>query len=367
MAGFIKFLLLIPLIVVLTMAPAHASSNVCKEHLEKSALASWSQSLAGWVKKKAVDKILDAMAAVKGLPKYLKINEEIRTSRRYLRYRNFGEMGLAEMGISVRYNKSSLDALNTGRPLIIVANHHLGIADGLALQDLAGLSRQDTPSLLFLARWIEKLLPHAVYGDEDHWGTAVPVEINTPKKSDPLYEEKMAKVKSFNSAWTRTSARVLKGGGALIIFPAGHVASINNDGANYPANVYDEPNSWQDGFLSLARIGQADIVFANVDCVNREAFYRDRKRFGGGDKERVIWFFSEALAKKDKFIDVYLSKPMSLEETYNTLAQTFGVARETLDENPALAAELMRQFTYKISAFYPQALDVQRSPQKVSY
>jgi putative hemolysin len=318
-----------------------------------------------WLKKKAIDKTLDLIAAFKGLPRYLKRNEELKTTGHYLNYRNFGEMGIAEIGISVRYNKTNLDALNTGRPLIIVANHHLGLADGLALQYLAGQVRQNSPTLLLLARWIEKIMPHAVFGDQQRWGTAIPVEINTPKKSDPLYDQKMAEVKAFNAGWTRTSSRVLRNGGALIVFPAGHVASINDDGGKYPESVYDAPDSWQEGFLNLARLGKADLVFAKVDSVNSEAFYRDRKRFGGGDKERVIWFFSEALAKKDKTIDIGLSKPMSLDEVYEVLARNFGSSKEALVANPTLAAELMRKFTYRLTEFSPQTLETLDSPQKI--
>ncbi len=374
MPQFLKRCFFIQLILVCQMTLAHDRSDHCEDPLliSKSSTAAKaaerisSESLMQWVSRKAVDKTLDLMAAFKGLPKYLKQNEDLKTTGRYLKYRNFGEMGLAEIGISVRYNKMNLEALNTGRPLIIVANHHLGIADGLALQYMAGLARQGSPSLLFLARWIEKLLPHAVFGDAHKWGTAIPVEINKPKESDPLYESKMAEVKAFNSSWNRTSSRVLRAGGALIIFPAGHVASINNDGGHYPASVYDAPNSWQDGFLNLARLGKADIVFANVDSVNSEGFYRNRKRFGGGDKERVIWFFSEALAKKNKTIDIHLSKPMSPEEIYSSLSQSFGYSKEALVADPTLTTELMRQFSYSIPKLVPQNLDTEDSPQKVT-
>lgn len=341
------------LIFALPIALANAQPDPCAKALNPMA----------WVKKKAIDKTLDILAVAKGLPRYMNRNEKLKTTKQYLVYRNFGEMGLAEIGISVRYNKQKLEALNTGKPLIIVANHHLGIADGLALQYLAGRSRPDSPSLLFLARWIEKLLPHAVFGDEHNWGTAIPVEINKPSESDPLYEKKMAEVKDFNTRWSRISIRALRSGGAHIIFPAGHVAAINN-GGTYPNDVYDAESSWQNGFLNLARLGKAEIVFANVNSVNNEAFYRNRKRFGGGDKERVIWFFSEALAKKGKSIDITFSKPMSLDDTYSTLSQTFGVAKAALSEDPALTAELMRQFTYKISELDPQTLDTHDSPQK---
>lgn len=316
------------------------------------------------LKKKAIKTILQGMAFLKGLPRYFKRIEQLRQSGLYLEYDNFGEMGLAEIGISVRYNKANFESLNTGRPIVIIGNHHLGIADGLTLQYLSSRARTEEPSLLLLARWIENLLPHAVFGDEQGWGTAIPVDINKPNKSDPLYNEKMAELKAFNSTWSRTSLRVLRSGGAVIIFPAGHVAAINEDGGTYPDNVYDAPNSWQEGFLNLARFGNADIVFANVMSVNSEDFYKKRKRFGGGDLERVIWFFSEALAKKGQTIDIELSRPMSLNEVYDRLSEVFGYPRENLVSDQALTAELMRQYTYQLSMFSPQTLDTTDSPQR---
>ena len=359
MRPLVKFTYLIQAMLVFQVATAYADAGLCQKLLGTPK----ANPTAEWLRKKIVDKTLDVLAAIKGLPRYLKRNDELRETGRFLSYQNFGEMGLAEMGISVRYNRSHLEALNTGRPLIIVANHHLGIADGLTLQYLAGRSREEKPSLLFLARWIEKLLPHAVYGDEHGWGTAIPVEINKPKESDPNYEAKMAEVKAFNSTWGRTSAKALRNGSTLIVFPAGHVAAIN-PGGQYPESVYDAPGSWQDGFLDLARLGKADIVFANVDSVNSEAFYRERKRFGGGDKERVIWFFSEALAKNGKAIDVYFSKPMSLETIYEVLANKHGVSIEALKSDPRMSTELMRQLTYDVPRAYPQELETKDSPAK---
>jgi hypothetical protein len=363
---------IIQFVFVFMLVPARAASVRCEQIFtlqQPTASAPIAESttlqrLFSPLKAKAIKTILQGMAYFKGLPKYFNRIEQLRQSGDYLKYHNFGEMGLAEIGISVRYNKANFESLNTGRPLVIIGNHHLGIADGLTLQHISSQARREKPSLLFLARWIEKLLPHAVFGDEQGWGTAIPVDINTPKPTDPLYDSKMAEIKAFNSTWSRTSLKALRGGGALIIFPAGHVAAINEGGGSYPTNVFDAPNSWQEGFLSLARIGKADIVFANVKSVNSESFYKNRKRFGGGDLERVIWFFSEALAKKDQVIDVELSKPMSLDEIYDKLAEVYGHPRETLEADPALAAELMRQYTYQLSVFSPQTLDTTDSPQR---
>ncbi len=116
--------------------------------------------------------------------------------------------------------------------------------------------------------------------------------------------------------------------------------------------------------MNLARIGNADIVFANVMSVNSQAFYKNRKRFGGGDLERVIWFFSEALAKKGRVIDVELSSPMSLNEVYDRLSEVYNVPRKTLVSDQALTTELMRQYTYQLSIVSPQILDTTDSPQR---
>ncbi len=228
-------------IFIFMVLPARAETIRCEQIfnvLEATSSAQVAESpilirLLSPLKEKAIKTILQGMAYFKGLPKYINRIEQLRQSGDYLKYDNFGEMGVAEIGISVRYNQANFESLNTGRPLIIIGNHHLGIADGLTLQYLSSRARRAKPTLLLLARWIEKLLPHAIFGDEQGWGTAVPVDINTPKPSDPLYDTKMSEIKAFNSSWSRTSLRVLRSGGALIIFPAGHVASIN-EGGTYP-------------------------------------------------------------------------------------------------------------------------------------
>lgn len=361
MRRYLKPFLLVQLVFALQVTPAFAKSpGTCERIIELSK----SSAPLEWIVKQFIDKTLDLMALLNGLPKTLKFIEESKRTGSYLKYKNFGEMGLAEIGISVRYNQAIFESLNTGRPLIIVANHPLGIADGLTLQYLMGRARESSPSILYLARWIEKILPHAVYGDEHKWGTAIPVEINKPKESDPDYDAKLTETKAYNSAWNRTSIRILRAGGALIIFPAGHVATMEAGAGKYPDNVIDAPNSWQDSFLNLARLGKADIVFADVHSVNSEAFYKNRKRFGGGDKERIIWFLKESFAKQGKSIDVYLTKPMGLADVYKALAQTFGRSQEELDADPKLTAELMRQYTHRISELNPQVLDTIDSPQK---
>lgn len=319
-------------------------------------------SLWSGLKKTAINNALKVMAITRGLPKYLARNDELQRTGQYLKYKNFGALGLAELGVAVHYDRAKVAGLNTERPLVIVANHPLGIADGLALQYIVGNARTGSPTLLFLARWVEKILPHAVFGDVHGWGTAIPVDISKPEPSDPRYAE----VQAFNNTWSRKSIRALKAGGALIIFPAGHVASMNKESGAYPKNVFDAPGSWQEGVLTLARAGRADVVFAHIDSVNSEAFYKNRKRFGGGDRERVVWFMGEALGMREIGINVKLSDPMSVDAMYTALALHFGYKKEALEGDTKLTAELMRQYTYQVGRYHPQELNVTDRPQKIS-
>lgn len=304
------------------------------------------------VKALAVSGILAGMAWRRGLFKYRKQIKEIEKSDYDRAYTNFGHMGLAELGISVRYNGERFAALNTGRPLIIVANHHLGIADGLAMQYITSRARPSAPSLLFLARWIEKLLPFAVVGDARGWGTALPIEINKLATTDP-------EANHFNAESRKKALANLRSAGAVIAFPAGHVAPLVK-GTAYPGGVMDD--SWQEGFLLIARRSKAQIVFANVDAVNSEAFYRNRKRFGGGDQERVFWFLSEAVAKRGQTIDVHLSRPMDLDEVYGMLADKYGDSIGLLKADHKSTAERMRQWVYAMVEDGAPALDTVEKP-----
>ena len=281
------FQLFIPIILGLTliMSPAHAEKgHRCEQLMSFSAQVQTEYVVPAyqWVKEKSIDLILKAIGIAKGLPKYLKRTTELQKSGAYEKYDNFGELGLAELGIPIKYNLEKLEGLNTGRPLIIVANHHLGIADGLALQYLSSKARGDAhPSLLLLARWIEKLFPRAIFGDKAKWGTAIPVEINKPKEDDPEYEEKMAAVKDFNSKWSKTTFRALKKGAAVIFFPAGQVAALHeNVDAEYPHNVFDGEGSWKPSVINLAKMIGADIAFANVFSPALSTVRQCRKEMG---------------------------------------------------------------------------------------
>ena len=79
----------------------------------------------------------------------------------------------------------------------------------------------------------------------------------------------------------------------------------------------------------------------------------------------MVWFLSEAIAKKGKILDVYLSDPLSLEEMYETLSKTYNLSVEELKSNDDLTSELSRRFTYELSDHFPQELNYIDSPEKL--
>lgn len=117
-------------------------------------------------------------------------------------------------------------------PLIIVANHPFGVIDPVMLARWAGQFR---PDLKVMTNSLLLAMPELV----DH---VIPV--------DPFGGEGSAK---RNLAPMKEAIRLLRGGGALIIFPAGEVASYK------PGRGLDEP-VWSNHVGSLVRRTQATVL-----------------------------------------------------------------------------------------------------------
>lgn len=117
-------------------------------------------------------------------------------------------------------------------PLIIVANHPFGVIDPVMLARWAARFRPDlkvmTNSLMLAMKELE--------------GHVIPV--------DPFGGEAASK---RNLAPMKEAIRLLRGGGALIIFPAGEVASYK------PGRGLDEPK-WSNHLGSLVRRTQATVL-----------------------------------------------------------------------------------------------------------
>ena len=270
---------IIYLLFFVSLYPVISNANQCGELLKtekpfNQQIKNTVPSVVKKLKNYAEDKTLKAIAYLRGVPPYLERMKELIAKELYLKYRDFGHLGAAELNFSIRTNRQKHLNLNTGRPLIIIANHPLGITDGLAIQNIAGSVRTEKPVLLLLLRWIEKLMPKAVFSSNSEWGSAIPVDNRRPDPEDPANQELLDEIRTFNKQWQGKYLRVLRKGAAIIIFPAGQVSGMHKENGSYPENVYDSENSWHSGYLSLARIGKADIVFAHIDNVNSWFFYK---------------------------------------------------------------------------------------------
>ncbi|MGH9313955.1 MAG: lysophospholipid acyltransferase family protein, partial [Vicinamibacterales bacterium] len=115
----------------------------------------------------------------------------------------FPERALAALEISLRIDGAGLAGIPAAGPLIVVANHPFGAADGLAV--LAMLERVRPDVRVVGNAWLAKVPELA--------GRCVRVDPDARRHSV-----------GANASALRETLRWLRGGGCLVIFPAGEVA-----------------------------------------------------------------------------------------------------------------------------------------------
>lgn len=152
---------------------------------------------------------------------------------------DFVERTLEVLGASYRINPRERENIPVDGPLLIVANHPLGMVDALALLHLVGSVRPDVRILgndwLGLIEPLRRLmLPVDVFGK----GSA--------SKMRNIY-------------------RALDNNEALIVFPAGEVSRLG------PAGLRD--GEWSDGFARLAMRRKTPVLPIHVAARNSAMFY----------------------------------------------------------------------------------------------
>ncbi|NGY05458.1 lysophospholipid acyltransferase family protein [Solimonas terrae] len=143
--------------------------------------------------------------------------------------RAFVHYALGALQIDYRLNAGSLDDIPATGPLLVIANHPYGAAEGLALADLLLQRRAD---VRLLANTLLCSLPELA-------PLVVPVDVF---KS------------GVNSASIRAAMRHLKDGGVLIVFPAGEVSRVD-----WQARQVSDP-PWSSTVALLARRGAARVL-----------------------------------------------------------------------------------------------------------
>jgi len=152
---------------------------------------------------------------------------------------DFVERALDLLGTSYWINPREREHIPVDGPLLVVANHPLGMLDALALLQLVGSARSDVRILGndWLATFPQLgrlLLPVDVFG---------------------------------NGAASRLRGvyRALERGEALILFPAGEVSRMRSDGVR--------DGRWSDGFARLSLRSGAPVLPVHVAARNSVMFY----------------------------------------------------------------------------------------------
>lgn len=167
----------------------------------------------------------------------------------YTESRSAGEDSFAARALQVLDTQVSVtQSLVPGSgPLIVAANHPTGLADGLALVEALRPIRQDVRIVV------------------NHLLARVPELRDLCFFVDPFGGPNAA---ARSRAGLRAAHLWLRGGGALIVFPAGMVAPrLDGDGTPHEA-------AWQVTVGRLALATRASVVPASIDARNSDTFYR---------------------------------------------------------------------------------------------
>jgi putative hemolysin len=144
---------------------------------------------------------------------------------------SFVEQALAELGVELSVSAEDLARIPPRDPLVVVANHPFGAADGLCLAALVRRVRHDVK---ILANRFLSAVP------ELH-DVMLPVEVLGDAEVD-------------NAAAMRAAVRWVRNGGALCIFPAGEVSHLRL----HAATVTDGP--WNTSAARIAAMTGAAVL-----------------------------------------------------------------------------------------------------------
>lgn len=204
------------------------------------------------------------------------------------------------LGTSYHLDPDQREHIPAEGPLLVVANHPLGMQDALTLLDLIGAVRPDVRML----------------GND--WLAVV-----------PQLENLLVAVDVFgHGAGSRLRAiyRALDNGEALILFPAGEVSRMGAHGVR--------DGAWSDGFARLARHSGAPVLPVHLAARNSAWFYGVSLL---AKPLSTAMLPREAVAPQQRRIGVHIGALVSAEELK---LRSAGVPRQ--------AARLMRRHVYRL-------------------
>ena len=205
------------------------------------------------------------------------------------------------LGTSYHLDPSQREYIPVDGPLLVVANHPLGMQDALTLLDLVGSVRPDVRML----------------GND--WLSVV-----------PQLDQLLLSVDVFgHGAGSRLRGiyRALDNGEALILFPAGEVSRMGSRGVR--------DGAWSDGFARLARRSGAPVLPIHLAAHNSAWFYGLSLL---AKPLSTAMLPREAVAPRQRRIGVDIGALVSAGELHQRSA---GVPRQ--------AAKLMRRHVYRLA------------------
>ncbi len=152
---------------------------------------------------------------------------------------DFVERALAHLSVHARATPRELEHVPAEGPVLVVANHPLGMVDALALLQLVGRVRRDAH---VLGNDVLGMLPQLA-------GLLLPVDVFGHGASSRM----------------RAVFRALDEGKALLMFPSGEVSRMR------PAGVRD--GRWLDGFARLSMRTGTPVLPVHIGARNSAAFY----------------------------------------------------------------------------------------------
>ncbi|MEL7029107.1 MAG: lysophospholipid acyltransferase family protein [Pseudomonadota bacterium] len=195
-----------------------------------------------------------------------------------------GESGVAVLDhlsnlLDLRLDASGLDLIPREGPLIFVANHPTGIADGIAVYDALKSVRPDM--IFFANRDAIRVAPRL---DE----VLIPVEWVAENRTPARSRETL-----------KASVDALKAGRAVILFPSGRIARREG------GRLHEQP--WLTTPISLARKYDAPIVPMHVSARNSFLYYFLWKV---SPELRDMTLFHELLNKRRKRFGISIGSPI---------------------------------------------------------
>ena len=169
-----------------------------EEDLRRRPIASYATSSDSW-RQQILKRTLELARGGQRLERLYKKNRHKLAASE-----DFWTICLKELDLNLIFDEAKILAIPSSGPLLVVANHPFGFADGIALGHVISLVRSD-----------QKLLAHSVF-------EKIP---ETHKHFIPIKFSQGSSALRENLKSMKIAKEHLKSGGCIIIFPAGQVAA----------------------------------------------------------------------------------------------------------------------------------------------